>query len=374
MIKDILASVSKKMQIDFKNITSRIQHNGEKGTARENLLGEYLRKYIPEKFCFSKGTIVDYKDTQSRQVDIIIHDKFMTPYLVDMDSTKVIPIESVYSVIEVKSTLTKEELRKSIKNIASVRKLQKKTVTGYAFPTAGLVFAYDSDASLETVYKNLVELSNEVEIDERISCVCILNKGIILPIDKNGIKNVVLLPNENSIYAMFNNATDSLLLFYLILTQILNSITIFPPDLVAYAQSTEILDTSFSVPADYIPDDAMVNVMDNMISSAELKNVSDYSIRMFSGKLERDEILECIFGIYMPSLKLTYGSLEKIPEGSVFNFFSVPIENKYMLNLYKNFKQNKDIRSEEYVALRNFEEFIYTIYDNHREEMLKKQK
>ena len=95
MLKDILMSVSKKMQIDFEGITSKIQHNGEKGTARENILEEYLKCYIPEKYCFSKGTIVDCKDVQSRQVDIIIHDKFLTPYLVDMDGTKIVPIESV---------------------------------------------------------------------------------------------------------------------------------------------------------------------------------------------------------------------------------------------------------------------------------------
>ena len=52
MLKDILMSVSKKMQIDFEGITSKIQHNGEKGTARENILEEYLKCYIPRKILF----------------------------------------------------------------------------------------------------------------------------------------------------------------------------------------------------------------------------------------------------------------------------------------------------------------------------------
>ena len=43
-------------------------------------------------------------------MDIIIHDKFLTPYLVDMDGTKIVPIESVYGVVEVKSTLTKRRI------------------------------------------------------------------------------------------------------------------------------------------------------------------------------------------------------------------------------------------------------------------------
>ncbi len=255
------------MQIDFNDITSKIYHNGEKGTARENTLESYLKSYIPEKYCFAKGTIIDCKDTQSKQVDVIIHDKFITPYLLDLDSTKIIPIESVYSVIEVKSTLSKEELRKSIKNI------EKKTITGISFPTAGLVFAYDSDSSLDAIYTNLVALSNEVGYEHRVSCVCVLNKGIIIPVDKNCMNQVSLIPGSNTVYAMINNSSDALLLFYLILTQILNGITVFPPDLVAYAQSGEMLDTTFSIPADYVPNDAKINVLDNIATIAEIKNI-----------------------------------------------------------------------------------------------------
>lgn len=170
----------------------------------------------------------------------------------------------------------------------------KKTISDFSFPTAGLVFAYDSDASLETVYKNLNEISADVEVDKRISCVCVLNKGIILPVEKNGMTNVSLLPSDNTIYGIFNNANDALLLFYLILTQILNSITIFPPDMVAYAQSTDILDTSFSIPADYVPDDGTISIMDKMVSISEIKNLRDYGTKFLSGKLRKEDFRVCI--------------------------------------------------------------------------------
>ena len=371
MLKDILMSVSKKMQIDFEGITSKIQHNGEKGTARENILEEYLKCYIPEKYCFSKGTIVDCKDVQSRQVDIIIHDKFLTPYLVDMDGTKIVPIESVYGVVEVKSTLTKEELRKCVKNIESVRKLEKKTTSGYSFPTAGMVFAYDSDASLEAVYKNLNELSEDVEVDKRISCICVLNKGVILPVNKNGLTNVSLLPDENTVYGIFNNANDALLLFYLILIQILNSITIFPPDMVAYAQSTAILDTSFSIPADYVPDDGTISVMDNMVRMSEIKTLKEYGTRMLSGKLKKEEFLEHVFGTYIPSLKMMHGSLDLVPMNSTLNYFGKLMNNKVIIDAYKIYERGTKITLVEKKILDDLENFMYAIYDSHREEMLK---
>ena len=371
MLRDILMSVSKKMQIDFEGITSKIQHNGEKGTARENILEEYLKSYIPEKYSFSKGTIVDCKDVQSRQVDIIIHAKFLTPYLVDMDNTKIVPIESVYGVVEVKSTLTKEELRKCVKNIESVRKLEKKTISDFSFPTAGLVFAYDSDASLETVYKNLNEISADVEVDKRISCVCVLNKGIILPVEKNGMTNVSLLPSDNTIYGIFNNANDALLLFYLILTQILNSITIFPPDMVAYAQSTDILDTSFSIPADYLPDDGTISIMDKMVSISEIKNLRDCGTKFLSGKLRKEDFLEYAFETCIQNLLLVHKSLDLVPENSTLDFFGVPINNKVIINAYKIFRRGGEITPDEKKIVDDLENLMYTIYDNHRGEMLK---
>lgn len=370
MLRDILMSVSKKMQIDFEGITSKIQHNGEKGTARENILEEYLKSYIPEKYSFSKGTIVDCKDVQSRQVDIIIHDKFLTPYLVDMDNTKIVPIESVYGVVEVKSTLTKEELRKCVKNIESVRKLEKKTISDFSFPTAGLVFAYDSDASLETVYKNLNEISADVEVDKRISCVCVLNKGIILPVEKNGMTNVSLLPGDNTIYGIFDNANDALLLFYLILTQILNSITIFPPDMVAYAQSTDILDTSFSIPADYVPDDGTISIMDKMVSISEIKNLRDCGTKFLSGKLRKEDFLEYAFETCIQNLLLVHKSLDLVPENSTLDFFGVPINNKVIINAYKIFRRGGEITPDEKKIVDDLENLMYTIYDNHRGEML----
>lgn len=371
MLKDIFSSVSKKMQIDFEDITSKINHNVEKGTARENMLEFYLKGYIPEKYCFAKGTIVDCKDVQSKQVDIIIHDKFITPYLVDMDSTKIIPIESVYSVIEVKSTLSKEELRKSIKNIESVRKLEKKTITGISYPTAGLIFAYDSDSSLDAIYKNLVTLSNEVGHENRVSCVCVLSKGIIIPVDKNGMNQVSLIPSNNTVYAMINNSSDSLLLFYLILTQILNGITIFPPDLVAYAQSSDMLNTSFSIPADYVPDDAKINILNNMASIAEIKNMQDYGTRMLSGELNEDEILECIFGVYIPSLQLMHGTLDMVPDNSVLNFFEIPISNKLLIKMYEIYKKDNVSLLNEKEQLKAFNNLMCTVYNKHRDEMKK---
>lgn len=362
------------MSIDFEEITSQINHNGEKGTARENVLQSYLRAYIPDKYTFSKGTIIDCTDTQSKQVDIIIHDKYTTPCLIDMDSTKVIPIESVYAVIEVKSVLTKEELRKSIKNINSVKILQKNTVTGISYPTAGLIFAYDSDSSFNTIYKNLVELSQEFEPENRVSCVCILNKGIIIPVDKYGLNKVSLLPGLETLYALINNEEDALLLFYLILMQLLTQIQVFPPDMVKYAQSSKMLDISFNIPAGYLPDDSTIEIFDTKIAIADLKGLSESDQKIFSGEVKKSEILECIFNSYIPRLEKMHGNLESIPDKSILDYFGQTISNRQLIKYYRIYLKREKATHLEKMALKNFEDFMYRYYEMNSEEMKRNSK
>ncbi len=71
-----LEDVAKKLKIDFEGITKQIQHNGVKGSAREDLLKDYLKKLLPEKYSISSGIIIDNNQKQSKQQDFIIHDAF----------------------------------------------------------------------------------------------------------------------------------------------------------------------------------------------------------------------------------------------------------------------------------------------------------
>ena len=371
MLTETFQSISQKMQIDFLETTRRITHSGEKGNARENLLVDYLRAYIPDKYAFAKGIIIDSFDSQSKQVDIIIHDRLATPYLLDMDSTKIIPIESVYGVIEVKSKLTKEELQKSVENIKSVRSLSKRTSTGLSFPTAGFVFAYDSDSSMETIYRNFIEISKDVDKNKLINCICVLNKGLIVPVEKAGLSTITLFPNENTIYAIHKSDSNALLHFYLLLFQILNSLTVFPPDIFAYANSSGKLDTELFVPTDALPEDATVRVMNRMMSIADIKTLREYGQRMLSGKLKKEEILECAFGIYIPSLKQMHGTLDTVPSNSVLDFFGTEIQNRYLIQMYRLYEKGSSITDAEAQELNDFEAELFKLYDKNRDAMLR---
>lgn len=93
------------------------------------------------------------------------------------------------AAIEVKSSLSKEELEDAAKKIASVKKLVKTPITNTDQPvtfstlittkTLGVVFAYDSKTSLETLAENLRDINKKYSSDEWTDIVVVLDKGVI---------------------------------------------------------------------------------------------------------------------------------------------------------------------------------------------------
>lgn len=370
MLKEEFESISQMMSISFRKTTSMIDHPGEKGTSRENALIKYLRPHIPDKYEMSEGIIVDSQDHQSKQVDVIIHDKNTTPFLQDTSLSKIIPIECVYSVIEVKSLLTKDTLEQSIKNIQSVRSLYKNTICGDPSPTLGFVFAYDSDSSLETIYGNYLLLTEEVPYDQRITCICILNKGLILPVNKHHLSTISLFTGEDTIFAMHQNSGNALLLFYLLLFQALSSAVMFPPNMMAYANSTGDLDTNIYIPKDYVPEIATVPFLDKMISIAEINEMQKNGERILSGELQEEDFLECIFNMYIPMIMKAHGSLDQAIGQGELNYFGHIIHYDELISMYMLY--HKEIpTAAEIEVLNRFRGKYYEIYDQHRDEMRK---
>ena len=224
---------------------------------------------------------------------------------------------------------------------------------------------------METIYRNFIEISKDVDKNKLINCICVLNKGLIVPVEKAGLSTITLFPNENTIYAIHKSDSNALLHFYLLLFQILNSLTVFPPDIFAYANSSGKLDTELFVPTDALPEDATVRVMNRMMSIADIKTLREYGQRMLSGKLKKEEILECAFGIYIPSLKQMHGTLDTVPSNSVLDFFGTEIQNRYLIQMYRLYEKGSSITDAEAQELNDFEAELFKLYDKNRDAMLR---
>lgn len=364
MLKEVFDSISIKMSADF-SVSGNINHNGEKGNAREDTFVKYLKTYIPEKFNFSKGIIIDSNDTQSRQVDVIIHDKFNSSIIFETDTTTMIPIETVYCVVEIKSTLTKAELLKSLKNIESVRRLKKCSLSPLTFPTAGLVFAYTADSSLDALYHNVVEFNNSIDIQNQVSCICVLDKGLIVPVKKKGMNQLSLIPSEETVFAQIDNKHDSLLLFYLMLIQLLNQIKVYPPNMIQYAQKSGMIPTQFIVPMEFTPMDAELNFMDKMIKMKDIDAISKNSKRFFDGKVKKEEYLDVFFAIIIPTLEITFGNLSNISKGQhTISYFGENLDLNYLYEMYLSYNNalQGNINEKEMCRLDEFKNLVWKNY------------
>ena len=176
-------------------------------------------------------------------------------------------------------------------------------------------------------------------------------------------------PGEDTVYAMFNDPEKVLLIFYLLLFHTMNDIQVFPPNMLEYAQSTGKLKTSLVIPTEYMPEDAVYRFMDRSISMKDMKSLQEYSKKYFSGELQRDEILECEFGLIIPSLISLHGSLDRIPLDTSFNFLDVNLDCGVFLEMYRIYQKGEKVSAMERAQLFAYGNFLYDIYDSNREKI-----
>jgi len=245
-ISSIFEEVSVQMRNDFNKAQKALTHPGLKGDAYEEVVRTFLRQYLPKNLDITQGMVVDSEGKQSRQLDVIVCDMARTPIFFQSGHTRVIPAECVYAVIEIKAFLDKTELEKSYQNMRSIKTLSKKAYFNSSgpiinknnlygqewehWPTHFFVFAYDSN-SLESVKENLNSLQLADPVHQRIDTICVLDKGVILNRSSEGYFQA--LPTINS-QLVYSDTKNSLLLFYTLISIVLNQARMNPFNLHPY--------------------------------------------------------------------------------------------------------------------------------------------
>ena len=278
-----IESMAKKMSIDYQEVTNHIEHMGLRGSSRENILREYIKQLLPQKFAVGNGIITDVNGTQSKQQDFLVYDAFNSPIFLHMESSCIIPVESVYATVEVKSTLTKETLKQSIENIRSVKQLEITVLKNSPFIPAqfnfilGTVFSYTSDSAIETVVQNVDEICRDIPKEKQPSVICILDKGLIVNVLKDGMREIATMPSDSTTWGVIKNTKEiNFYLFYLVLQQHLNTAINFPPNLLKYAEATHAIDNiQIMIPKNMIPDDMFIEAGKTKFSGEDMKFLAE---------------------------------------------------------------------------------------------------
>lgn len=112
--------------------TSRLIHPAEYGAFRENSCREFIRCAIPIKFDIGNGFPINANGVTGTQCDIVIYDRNNSPLIEDDRNQRFYPIESVAAIGEVKSNMSKGELRTALNKLAR-NKIIKEFIPDFNF-------------------------------------------------------------------------------------------------------------------------------------------------------------------------------------------------------------------------------------------------
>jgi len=168
-----------------------IQHSGLKGRFRELLIDNVLAPWLPPYVVCGTGMIIAENNIkrQSTQDDIILYDKSICPPVLASNNAPegVFLYNSVIARIEVKSTLTRDDIRKFIKSSLEISKLEFSVRPECPPGLQGafnLLFAFNTDAQGEANpdyhLKRLIEemvASKQDPVGGIVSMLCIPGKG-----------------------------------------------------------------------------------------------------------------------------------------------------------------------------------------------------
>ena len=115
------ANVYNKLEADALLYNRELPHSGLVGSENEQAIAGVLREFLPPRFGVEvNALVIDRFGKVSRQADIVIFDAERQASFF----RKVYPVETVYAVIEVKTSLTSSEATVTLENLASVSELE----------------------------------------------------------------------------------------------------------------------------------------------------------------------------------------------------------------------------------------------------------
>lgn len=192
-----LIHLQDKMIQDFE-ISKDIRHPRDVGTAREVLLKAFFieNRLLPRRYALSDTSVRVASTTGhlSNEIDILFYSREESFSLMQRQNIyEVLPIEYCYGAIQVKSKLTKKELKSAFDNIASVKKLKRLERGRNTFKLStsvtqencfGIIFAYDTELDWQDLAE---EIKKNAETQKKTclpNAIFVLTKGFFVIGDK----------------------------------------------------------------------------------------------------------------------------------------------------------------------------------------------
>jgi hypothetical protein len=207
IFKAVLDAAARQLHIASNEATA-FQHTGIRGDERAAALANFFRDHLPSTISVAKGEAIDFRDRRTGQLDILIYDADMASPISSQSENVLIPAESLLAVIEVKTTLTQNDLDAcyaAAKKVREIRPFKQSFIAareeGKAaedgnFRCLYVVFSYGTNLSADNW---LNKEFNRLDVSAKaingklnlVDVVYVLNRGMIRPAKNAGKINDV---------------------------------------------------------------------------------------------------------------------------------------------------------------------------------------
>ncbi len=253
-LERIFSAASEDMLRQFEIFSAQYQHRGLRGSAREEVVRDFLVNYLPSNLEIASGEIFDTQGSDTRECDVIVLDRFKVP-LMFSGNKRLTPIEGVYAVMEVKSSLDSPALKDCLSKCRDIKNMPKNayfpqegavtdTFNIYGqelghFPTLFSVFAYRG-VRPETLVSQVEQFCQGKPPDQTLDSVLCLDGWIMCWWDAEANK-YDLVYSPGSQLAIIEGDRNVLSFFYLMYYRLLSQAWCRPIRMSDYIQYTNLL-------------------------------------------------------------------------------------------------------------------------------------
>ncbi len=242
----------------FEVFSAQYQHRGLRGSAREEVVKDFLVNYLPSNLEIASGEIFGTRGSNPRESDVIVLDRFKVP-LMFAGNKRLVPVEGVYAVMEVKSNLDSSALRDCLSKCSDIKSMAKTAYypqTGAVldvfhiygqelqhFPTLFSVFAYRG-VKPETLIGQVEEFCRDKPPEQTLDSVLCLDGWLMCWWDADADK-YDLVYSPGSRLAVIEGGRNALSFFYLLYYRWLSQAWCRPIRMLDYIEYTDLLQRTY---------------------------------------------------------------------------------------------------------------------------------
>ncbi len=174
-------------------------HNFDAGPGIEDIVRDQFRTLLPDRYAVTPGVIIDNNGDTCGDCDLVIANRLWSPLLkygaTDQSRRVHIPVEVVYTVMEVKQTLTESSLDEAMKKLVMYKRLRRdkseygRIVENHVIeqlnrPDASLNYRFDvvlaigcEDGADKELVQRFFKINHQLSPECRVNALAILGHG-----------------------------------------------------------------------------------------------------------------------------------------------------------------------------------------------------